>query len=515
MRNPGSPIAFPRYARRLGAAALGIVLILAAGLTPMPAPAQSTESNSGESASGSTPNLPARSPYTGLTGSSADSRSRSSSARRSSTTRSSSRTRESSSSNASSRSSARRGSRPAAGAQQTQAGLPPAEQKTTVVRRQTPIQRAGARGGGGTPLPGFNVVPGMDQNALYLNPPQLEILEGDRFIVGVEFYNVDAAPVDGVDLWLKYNPALLEPTWVDVAAIADSATTPPETSVWPDRGYIRLRAQLSSPLAQPINPIAKVHWRGLSGTPAARIDIAAPPGRASLMLAGGKNTVAPSKLGNRSRVSARVRITDPDAEAEPLRMAGDALRRMTDVDFEEDTRVRLAIVTPDPFVGSDEVATADVVFINPNDEPVETIRFRIRYDSRAVKILDADEDNYITNGINIFDGDFHDRFPFDYQHTNRVDPVLGTIDYEMGTLGGSAAHYPSGTIARIVYRMQRQAGQAAFWLERADPLRGSVSTEISANGISLLGETDEQAAEALHGARVSVRPLDLAQIPSE
>jgi hypothetical protein len=381
--------------------------------------------------------------------------------------------------------------------------------KKTVVRRKAASTKTGSGGAKGIPLPRIKMLPSIGENALYFHPSQMEVGVGDRFATDIEFYNVNADPVDAIDLWIKFNPAFVEPVWIDVAPIADQTTTPVASSVWREQGYIRLQARLKSPLTQPINAIAQAHWRGLTPTPLTRIDLAAPEGQSVAMFAGGRNVVALSAIGNRSRVGAVVSIASPDGAGQPLRMEKDVRGRMTAVQLDPQTRVRLAIVPSNPYVGSGEVATADVVLINPNDEPLDTIRFRIRYDPTAVKILDADENNYITGGINISDGGSHDRFPFDYQGANAVNPGVGTIDYAMGTLD-APARYSSGTVARIVYRMLREAGQTAFWFERADPLRGSLVSDVSANGVSLLGPNDKVAAEALHGTRVMVRPLELA-----
>jgi hypothetical protein len=149
-----------------------------------------------------------------------------------------------------------------------------------------------------------------------------------------------------------------------------------------------------------------------------------------------------------------------------------------------------------------------VVLINPSREAFDGLKFRIRFDPTAVKILDADVDNYIKEGVNIFDGDFHKSFPFEYHGVNRVYMEEGIIDYQVGRTMGPAV-YPSGTVARIVYRMERRAGKACFWFEQVDPITGALVTDVSNRGRSLLGDSPATAGEALHGAEIAVRPLNL------
>jgi hypothetical protein len=504
MRFRGSLIAFSRWFRH-SAGTCAIAFSIAMFAFPSPIPAQSGETGSGNNAQPPVSRIPARRPDVVTDG------------RSSVSTRGSAESGTGSGSNASSRrssSSSRRStsaSRRSSASAQSPAGSPPASgtAKSTVVRRQLGIRRDGSGGSSAPPLPGVKIQPGFAKDALYLNPAQAFIRQSDRFFTTLELYNVDQNSVDTVDVWIKYNPVYLQPDWVDFSMLADRATTPPAAIVWEEEGYLRIQAGLKKPLDQPVEALAKLHWRGIAATPATRIEIAAPPGEASRVLAGDHNLAAPSNLGYRGRVHAAVRIDPLDGNEAALNLAADARGRMVDVDLAESSRVRLAIVVPDGFVATDDVATADVVLLNPADVAFDTIRFRVRFDPHAVKILDADQNNYIVSGINIFDGDFHDSLPFDFHGVNRVDPTLGIIDYEMGTLG-DPVQFPSGTVARIVYRMQRRAGATAFWFERSDPLRGLLKTEISARGVSLLGDNDDQAVAALHGVRLMVRPLDLA-----
>src|SRR5690606_37412565 len=93
---------------------------------------------------------------------------------------------------------------------------------------------------------------------------------------------------------------------------------------------------------------------------------------------------------------------------------------------------------------------------------------------------------------------------------NQVDPGRGIIEYRAGSMNRSEA-YPGGTVARIVFRMLREAGTVRLWFELADPQTGRRVTDIRDAGVSLLGPTDTVAAEALHDVQVAVRPLNLRE----
>ena len=280
--------------------------------------------------------------------------------------------------------------------------------------------------------------------------------------------------------------------------------------LWRKEGWIRICGKLKEPFEEKTNSLFVIHWRALTSTLDTRIEPAAPEGNQVLLLEQGRNVIQTTGVGNQGRVSLQVRITEPGTEIPGMRTMDQARADMGAVQMDPLTRVRLAILTPEPFVSTDEVAIADVVLINPAEQPFDELKFQIRYDPTAVQILDADADNYITTGLNIFDGDFHSVYPFDYHSRNEVDPRRGVITYHMGSTVG-ASTYPSGTLARIVYRMRRQAGMTSLWFERVDPMTGEIVTDISDRGRSLMGRTEDQAGRVLHGVEVAVRPLDLRE----
>jgi hypothetical protein len=394
----------------------------------------------------------------------------------------------------------------------TPASLHDAARKKTVVTRAKTAAK-GRTTGGGIALPDVKLPQGLQENAVYLSPGQWQALAGDRFSTTLSFYNVKSVPADRLDLWLHYDPDFLDPTWVDLKPIEENAATSVTTQAWRKQGYLRIRATLREPLAQVVNPLCVVHWRALAATLLTRVDVDAPAGEAAAIMNGAKNLIATTNMGNRSRVGAIVVIDDHDQDSDPFKMADETLDRLTPVNLDEAERARLIVEPAAPVVDEGAIGTADVVLVNPERRPVDRLRFCIRYDPDVVKIMDADQNNYITDGINLFDGDFHARFPFDFHRANAVDPDQGLIVYDMGMMGG-AKRLGSGVVARIVFRMARANGEAGFVFERSKPLTGEVVTDVSDGGISLLGEDDATACQALHDGHVTARPAGQAFAPA-
>jgi hypothetical protein len=375
-----------------------------------------------------------------------------------------------------------------------------------VVERRGPSRAGRAQRTKGAELPEMTVPGDIESNALFFSPTAVNLVTGDRFQVSLSYFNRSRDDADRINVWLHYDPELLEPVWVDTEPLLALTPTLPAVKVWRKEGYVHLTTPVSQPFEGGIIPLMTTYWRTLAPTLGTKISIRTPAEQEeSGVFAGDENLIYTSTLDSLFGVSMIVRVA-PDVEDSYQMNEVDELREaMTAEPDDSVDRLRLALVTPGPYIESGEVGVADVVLINPSELPFDQLRFRIRYQPEMVKILDADADNYITSGINIFDGDFHPYFPFDFHGANEVDPERGVITYHMGAVGGSFA-FPSGTVARIVYRMLRDAGKVSFWFEISDPLTGRRVTDVSADGLSLLG-SDVDAQKALHGVQVSVQPM--------
>ena len=369
---------------------------------------------------------------------------------------------------------------------------------------QTARRNQGVRGEG--PLfPAFQVSPLITTDTVYFAPSEVTTNVGKRFSTPLFFYNPNNHRIDHFDLWIHYDPELVEPVWVDSSEIEASLKGPMTREVWRDRGYIHLEARFGPALQRLNQPVAILNWRAAKTAANTSISIAPPPGEGIGVYEGSINCLEISRIGNRGLVDLTVRILDEGLDGELLRMVA-AGEDPLEPRFREGRGVHLALVPAEEEVLPGEISTLEVFVINPDLIAFDEVRFRLRYNPMEVDILDADEGNYITRGINIYDGDFHDTMPFEAHEKNAVDPVHGIIDYVVGS-GRGVRTYRSGAVARIVFRMKRKAGSAAFWFEGLNPLTGRYVSDVRARGRSLLGPTTGRAAEGLHHAAIRVAPL--------
>jgi hypothetical protein len=385
--------------------------------------------------------------------------------------------------------------------------------KSTVVKRQ-----GGGKGGGKSgrstktvSLPDIKIHQSVKSSAIYFEPSNYTQQVGDSFQTSLMGYRPGDERSDLFDLWIRYDSRLLAPVWVDLSPIEEKLYPGYGVKVWREDGYIQLSGKVRDPIdPEAIYQLAHFHWKTLKPAFETSIEFSTEGDRQSVIQVAGRNILEPTGLGNEQKISARVRITPGVSPGDEIGLVtAEQIRSRYFGEVEDEgERIRLTIVSPGRFVESGGVSHADIVLLNPAEMAFDELKFRIRYNADSIKILDADENNYITTGINLFDGDFHLDFPFDVHRINRVDPDRGYLDYRVGSTRGPRA-YQSGTVARIVFRMKRQSGQASFWFERMDPIHGEITTDVVAEGRSLLGKKNDTAGQVLHGMKIEVRPLDL------
>lgn len=496
----------------------GLLLVLAL-LATAPASAQFQSSSTTGSSAFSRPGTTSRSDNTGRYDRS-DRSSRSSRSTRSNDS-------DSRSSRSSSRDSDRRGSRDRdddRSSERNETGLPGATgsdgESSGRAVPQAVSELAAKKRASSRPSGGANVIPGepggiptyeisaqIETATIYFDPSQVVVSPGRRFGTPLVFYNPKGLPVDRMDLWIRYPVELIEPVAVDTSELKPFVSGEVTRSVWRRSGLVRVSATFSTPMTTLVQPLVRLGWRAVPSEGSAIVKLEAPEGERLLVGAGDRNLLETSRVGNRGLVSLEVRVGEeiPEPEDLPLRILGESETPGLP-DVRRGAGVRLGLLPRSEMVHEGEISTADVVLLNPEVVEFDDLRFRLRFNPEEIEILDADENNYVAEGINAYDGGFHDSHPFDLHHANQADIAAGRLDYHVGASGGPRG-YPSGTIARVVFRMKKRAGGAAIWFESLDPVSGRMISDVRARGVSVLGSEEMDSVRALHNAMISAAPL--------
>ncbi len=346
-------------------------------------------------------------------------------------------------------------------------------QMSTVKGKATPPK---APSGGSKPATTveFKMKADPTGNLLYIESvsaaPTMNIVtgQGEKFSTRVVFRNGRRAKFRTVDISIKYDPQALKPLGIDDSDVAGDLGKPSIARVDQKRGILAYRAEFSRPLDRENLNVFRVEWKALSPTeftPMTFLNTAEFPSR---VMNGPDNVLfrsdnAAGQFDNPERaglVDATVSIT-PDRET-ALNMEDDAASGMRLAhSISKGTavgQVTLALRPRARSVAAGEDLLVDVVYSNPRRTDIDTIKMKIRFDPRILQVVDNDEGNWITSGINILDGPYHDDLPFDFHMKNIAYNTSGEIQYEMG-FSRKERIPSSGVIATIRFRAQAANGR--------------------------------------------------------
>ena len=142
----------------------------------------------------------------------------------------------------------------------------------------------------------------------------------------------------------------------------------------------------------------------------------------------------------------------------------------------------------------------DLVLYNDELAPIDSIGAAIQFDPKALQVIDEDQGNPITRGVNIWDGGFRVDYPFDVFRANQADNRTGIILYSMGRYQSSHP-FPTGIFARIHFRAIMPADITAIRLIRSEK-PGLPLTFIRTYGVDRLALLEP--SQPLHSIRLRI-----------
>ncbi len=157
---------------------------------------------------------------------------------------------------------------------------------------------------------------------------------------------------------------------------------------------------------------------------------------------------------------------------------------------------------------------------NPDRVPFDAVALYLRYDTRALEIVDVDDNNWITEGVNISDGEYHEAFPFEYCKANEVDPERGEIVYRMESFGEPVS--AAGPFARIRFVAKRPV-ESTYLLYGFNLPGQFPTTGLFRRQRDMLAKTEDYRDGVFRG-RISIVPSsgttetsesDVRQVPEE
>lgn len=393
----------------------------------------------------------------------------------------------------------------------------------SVKGKQPPAKKTASKGGAaqGSTSVEFKMKANPLSNLLMVESvaaaPTMNILvrQGDIFATRVIFRDGRQEPFDTMDIAIKYDPSIVRPIGLDDSELQPLLDGSAMARTDPKRGIVAYHARLAKPSANEMVNLFKVAWEALAPTDRSTIAFLNDGDFPTRVLGKDRDLLQPVEddaavetldfsenaglVGADLSVVAADRGEGGDESATP--MAGAALAHEISQGTAEGG-ITVALRPGKTAVAVGEEFDVSIDYTNPKMVEVDMFRLRIRFDPQVLQVVDSDEDNNITKGVNIHDGKSRDALPFDFHIRNAVYNKTGEIDYENGFRQRTVPP-GRGTVATIRFKAVAPVESTDIRFDFSENEK-KTATSVSFLGFNLIGKPGAREA-ALANTAVSVR----------
>jgi hypothetical protein len=402
----------------------------------------------------------------------------------------------------------------------------PKKGEKTVKGKEAPAKKAasGGQSGSATTVE-FKMHPSPNANILCVETTDLASTMhtvaqvGQSLVTRVVFRNGQQTRFDTIEFALSYDPKVLELEGIDDQSISSSLAEPATARVDASRGVLTYRAHFAQPRKDDFLVICKLQWKARTPSEHTSIEFLNTPNFPSRVLSGDKNLLYPPAGSEDEQAivgepSPRQGLLGADVAVAPTAdqlaemkddetpLTGVALARQI-ADGTVDGGITLTIQPRRRSVHVGEELLVDVRYDNPNRVEIDSVKVTLNFDPTVLEVVDDDEDGWITKGINVFDGDYHEQLPFDYHIRNVAYNSLGRIIYQMGF--AARTRIPSGGILFTAKFRALAPSDATRIRFEFDDSQKNPPTSISFLGFNLIGSPLDRTS-ALKDATVTIEP---------
>lgn len=410
------------------------------------------------------------------------------------------------------------GAKPAdqAGAQNARQGNAVRAQQAAqrVTKTRTTARAPASSGAKKVPPPKFQFAPDVVQACLYFTPPDIFAEKGDTVDLDIVLSNQTNKPADALNFSVLYDPqraTLVETDLESIEARTDSADP---IEVTETTGSLKVSARLPKPFRNEQTVLGTLKFQLADAAGKSAIRFLRPPKGTSAVFSKGENILGEPGQGLYGLIdanvfvwsgeSARPLVLDSDSASTAPQATAAFLENATPLDTEtsrkqdlegwlhtppdarRDAETWIALQgppSPDIAVGQD--FWVDLVLMNDALMPVDSLGVSVEFDPAVLEVVDEDQDNWIFLGINIWDGAFHEAYPFDFHQMNQADNNRGLIRYRVARHAG-AWDFPTGVFARIHFRAKAPAQSTRIAILRGEGKGRDAHTWLRAFGLDRL-----------------------------
>lgn len=362
------------------------------------------------------------------------------------------------------------------------------------------------------------------------------VQEGETFVTEVILFNIDTNPIDEIRLALDYDKRFIEPVKVFDTELRPLIDGAPNFRISSRDSMVIYEAALKKPLAAAESVLLRILWEAKRETAYTGIEFAFAPTEEEDRIhtgiySNGKNILGFGDDPADGVLSGGVMIERFGGEERILQGKAEELRELYLGTGAAQAETGLVLIGPErpPKVGEEFVVK--VGLNNPEGALIDALSFFITFDPEKLQVLDTERFNWISRGVNILDGPYHEDYPWDMHRRNEVRNERGYIHYAMSLSNGQSL--PSGILAEIHFMpiaptMEAEVGFVKgrpgapelssiryFGFELLD-LKTQISRPllkfpIQPNARDIAMENETQESEAAEAEEVGVRSLKIVR----
>ncbi|MBX7243991.1 MAG: cohesin domain-containing protein [Candidatus Sumerlaeaceae bacterium] len=384
---------------------------------------------------------------------------------------------------------------------------PDAKGQTTVKGKKSTQSKGSSKGGtaaGATNIE-FKMKANPASNLLFVESisdvptMNLTTIEGEKVPTRVAFRNARHSHFDTVDVSLKYDPNVLKPVGIDDTDNSPLFSKPSLAKVDSRRGIVAYHAEFAEPMTRENMVIFKIEWKALQPAESSAISFMNTADFPSRILDGDVNALLQKSETGEVEVSDNAGLLGADITVVPTAetLKRDEDRTMTGVllansisQGKAEGEIKLSLRANENRVQTGQEFLVDIVYSNPRGAEVDSVKLNVQFDPKVLQVVDYDEDNWITNGVNVYDGKYHEDLPFDFHIRNNVYNNRGQILYEMGFK--QRVRIPtSGVLATVKFKAVNAAPVTEISFNLGDNGK-ETATAMSFLGFNLIGIPGER-----------------------
>jgi hypothetical protein len=334
---------------------------------------------------------------------------------------------------------------------------------------------------------------------LYLRPFDTVVNVGDTFQTDVVLDTKEGA-ADRVTFRLRYPKTRLNPLALDFRPVLDRVKGEVAVSQDQDAGEIFADIPFAAARQFKSEAVAHIIWEALSPTDSVPIRFTFGSGSTTGVYLGSSQVLGTEGAQDDGVIDGSVMIVD--RRSRPLvQKAGEKglLVASTAVSIPPAT-MAVRLQAEERKVREGDEFVVDVLLDNPRGAPLDRVRLFIQFDPAVLEVVDWDRNNWIREGVNIYDGFARQMFAFDFHKANAADNKRGVIVYDMGT--EIVPLRSEGALARIKFRALRAAKRTDIVLVANDP-GTAPTTDVTYRQTSMLRNSPREMS-AVDGVAMQV-----------